>query len=263
MKRTLILSLTLAFGIGALFAESVGTRHVVDCGTWIELTATPAEDYHFVRWSDDNRDSVRQIQVHEDAHYVAFFAANCGEYANWPMEFLYDCLLVINKRYIETNMGYLVNPAKVRWYRVVGAPDAIDGAEFPQDDYYLGSGTSLNVGRGTSAMYYGVVDVSGQNGLLCSGLMRSELVQVGGGTVTHPVRLSSTLLRAGAPTSVLGLEHAEPVTIRGFDIYGHFIREYRSAYQSSAEIYAPEASGCYFVRVTSPSIDETLRFLVQ
>lgn len=263
MKRFILLQLCLIAGIGTLFAEGAGTRHVVDCGTWMELTATAAEDYHFVRWNDDNTDSVRLIQVHEDANYVAFFAANCGEYANWPMEFLYDCLLVINKRHIETKWGYSVDPDKVRWYRVVGDPDAIDDTDFPQDDQYLGTGTSFNVGRGTSATYYGVVDVSDQSGLLCSGLMRSELVAVRGGSVTPHIRLSSTLLNAGAPTRVLGLEHAEPVTIQVFDIYGHFIDEYHSAFQPSAEILAPEASGCYFVKVVSETINETLRFLVR
>lgn len=249
--------------IGTLFAESVGTRHVVECGSWMELRAQAAPDYHFVRWNDDNTDSIRQIQVNEDAHYVAFFAANCGEYANWPLEFLYDQLLVINKRYVETTMGYTVEPSKVRWYRVVGDPDALDDLVFPQDDRYLGEGTSFNVGRGTSATYYGILDVSSSNGLLCSGLMRSHLVLVGGGGKKTAYRLSSTYLAARQATSVLGIDPDEDVTIRIHDIYGHLIQEIRTNKHASVEISAPEASGCYFVRIVSSSANETLRFLVR
>jgi len=54
----------------------------VECGSWFTLSAQSYDDYHFVEWNDHNTDAVRQIQVNEDATYVAFFAANCEEYAN-------------------------------------------------------------------------------------------------------------------------------------------------------------------------------------
>lgn len=83
MKRLLSLILCVV-GVCTLRAESTPHTMRVECGNWVQLTATPYTDYHFVEWNDHNTDAVRQIQVNEDATYVAFFAANCEEYANCP-----------------------------------------------------------------------------------------------------------------------------------------------------------------------------------
>ena len=44
-----------------------------DAGTVIQLSATPAECYEFVQWSDGNTDNPRTVTVTEDATYTAEF----------------------------------------------------------------------------------------------------------------------------------------------------------------------------------------------
>ena len=48
--------------------------YTVNYGTEVTLTATPAADYHFVQWQDDNSDNPRTVTVSEDATYNATFA---------------------------------------------------------------------------------------------------------------------------------------------------------------------------------------------
>ena len=131
MRKT-FLTIVCALCAGFLFAGNAGTSGVYECGTWLQLVATPFDDYHFVEWSDGNVEPVRTVEVNEDATYIAYFAANCEEYANWPVVALYDWLLMVNVNAIN-QMGYYISPANVTWYRVVGEPDDMHNA-FPQDD---------------------------------------------------------------------------------------------------------------------------------
>jgi len=43
-------------------------------GSTATLTATPAENYHFVKWDDNNTDNPREVTVTADASYTATFA---------------------------------------------------------------------------------------------------------------------------------------------------------------------------------------------
>ncbi len=45
-------------------------------GTEVTLTATPAEDYHFVQWSDGNTENPRTITINANVELTAKFAAN-------------------------------------------------------------------------------------------------------------------------------------------------------------------------------------------
>ena len=59
--------------------EAMGTvseSNTYDYGTEIQISATAAEHYHFVQWSDGNTDNPRTITVTEDATYRASFAAD-------------------------------------------------------------------------------------------------------------------------------------------------------------------------------------------
>lgn len=262
MKRSIILYLTLALGIGALHAEGVGTRHVVDCGTWMELTATPAEDYHFVRWSDGNTDSVRQIQVHEDAHYVAFFAANCEEYANWPITQKYDWLLMLNVRAVEEK-GYFVKPEQVRWYRIVGEPDDMHNA-FPQDDQLVCTGYYLTIDRNLwgTGDYYCVADASSNQGVLCDGLMRSEIVHYAGSPKQMPLYLSPSRIRKGESTTLVGLHPDEEAEIMIFASDGKFVASYHSRGVDRLVLGSSYAAGVYQVVVTTPASRQVLRYVI-
>nr|MCR4659847.1 leucine-rich repeat protein [Bacteroidales bacterium] len=55
-----------------------GGGQAMDGGT-ITIRATGNPGYHFVRWNDDNTDSVRTVEVHGNVTYTAYFASNNGE----------------------------------------------------------------------------------------------------------------------------------------------------------------------------------------
>ncbi len=59
--------------------EAMGTvseSNTYDYGAEIQISATAAEHYHFVQWSDGNTDNPRTITVTGDATYIATFAPN-------------------------------------------------------------------------------------------------------------------------------------------------------------------------------------------
>lgn len=262
MKRLFILTISLIAGIGALHSESVGTRHVVDCGTWMELSATPAEDYHFVRWSDGNTDSVRQIQVHEDAHYIAYFAANCEEYANWPVVALYDWLLMLNVTEVNA-MGYYVQPNQVKWYRVVGELDDMHG-RFPLDDEFVCVGHYLTLDKNLSGTgdYYCVADVSDNKGLLCDGLMRSVIVHYAAASAAAEPRLLPNKVLAGETMRLVGLSPTGETDITVYSPSGQLLGQHHLVGESEYLLTAAPVAGCYLVRVITDGALTTLRYIV-
>ncbi len=260
MKRlSIILITSLILFCSPTWAE----EHRITCGSWIELTATAFEDYHFVKWNDGNTDSIRQIQVHEDATYIAHFAANCEEYANWPIVSLYDWLLMVNVRAIN-EMGYYFSPEDVTWYRIVGEPDDMHSA-FPQDDqlvaqdsYYLTLDKSL---KGTGS-YYAVIDVSNSQGALCDGLMRSIIISYAGSKQAPQVALVPNAVGLGENMQLKGLNPLEDSDIYIYSTTGQLLEHMVATGDTSFPIRAANVAGCYQVVVKSPSIHQTLRYIV-
>lgn len=235
----------------------------IPCGTWIEISAIPHEDYHFVRWNDGNEEAVRQIQVNEDATYFAYFAANCQEYANWPIVALYDWLLMINVRAIN-EQGYYFDPEDVTWYRVVDEPDDMRGI-FPYDDqmieqnsYYLTLDKSL---KGTGS-YYAVVDVSDVRGVLCDGLMRTEIVCYSGTSQPSRVALMPNNVIIGQTMQLKGLIPEEETYIYVYSMTGQVVSTFRTTGESIYYLEPFPVAGCYQVKVVSPTVNQTLRYIV-
>ena len=54
-----------------------GGGQAMDGGS-VVIRAAGNPGYHFVRWNDNNTDSVRTVEVHADVTYTAYFAANVG-----------------------------------------------------------------------------------------------------------------------------------------------------------------------------------------
>ncbi len=262
MKRLLIFFLC-TLSVCTLRAEGTPLAMRVDCGNWVQLTATPYTDYHFVEWNDHNTDSVRHIQVTEDASYIAFFASNCEEYANWPVVALYDWLLMLNVQAIN-GMGYYVAPSSVTWYRVVGEPDDMHNA-FPQDDQPVATGYYLTLAQNLSGTgdYYAVADVSDAQGMLCDGLMRSTIVRYAHSVQRHRVALRPNQAFAGEPMHLTGLDPAEETAIRVYSATGQLLATYTSVGTDTYLLQAAYVAGCYSVRVESPSLSETLRYIVK
>lgn len=262
MKRLLHMTSFLCF---CLFIQAE-VRTGVACGEWLTIKAHPAEDFRFVQWSDGNTDSVRSIQVNEDATYIAFFAANCEEYANWPIVALYDWLMMINKTAINAK-GYYFNPDNVTWYRVVGEPDDMHNSIFPQDDevvirnsFYLTLDQDL---KGTGN-YYAVVDVSNAHGKLCDGLMRSVIINYSGsGNGQAPqVKLMPSCAEPGQQLKLAGLVPEESTSVQIFSSTGQLLRSY--VCEDSQFFFPAEyTAGCYQVRVSSQSVKKVIKYFVR
>ena len=258
MKRILYITSILIFCLHAQ-AEK---RTDVPCGEWFTIKALAHPDYAFVKWSDGNTDSIRSIQVNEDAKYIAFFAAKCEEYANWPVVVLYDWLLGVNVTAIN-EMGYYISPTNVTWYRVVGEPDDMHNV-FPLDDQVVATGYYLTLGhnlKGTGD-YYAVVDVSDAQGRLCDGLMRTMIVSYSGKAKAPQIALMPSVARPGQMVKIIGLNPTEQTTIQVYSTAGQLLHTYEC---EDTQFFIPTESiaGCYHVRVSSPTINQTVKFIVQ
>ncbi len=262
MKRLLSFFLGL-LSAGILLAGNTPLGRRIECGNWYELKATPYEDYHFVEWNDHNTDSVRTIQANEDAHHIAFFAANCEEYANWPVLVLHDWLLMLNVQAIN-EMGYFVAPTAVTWYRVAGAPDDMHNA-FPQDDQAVGSGYYLSIEQSAQGAgdYYAVADVSDAKGMLCDGLMRSTIVAYAHADQKQQVMLIPNHIFSGEKMQLVGLNPSEETHIRVYSATGQLLSDDTSSGIGTYVLQGMYVAGCYQVQVKSPTLGETLRYVVK
>ena len=263
MRKT-FLTILCTLCAGFLFAGNAGTSGVYECGTWLQLVATPFDDFHFVEWSDGNVEQVRTIEVNEDATYIAYFADNCEEYANWPVVALYDWLLMVNVAAIN-EMGYYFSPQNVTWYRVVGEPDDMHN-DFPQNDqvvvrdsYYLTLARNLQ----NTGSYYAVVDVSNAQGMLCDGLMRTVIINYSGNGGKAPqLNLLPNCALPGQQLKLVGLIPNETTTIQVFSTAGQLMHTYtcdNEQFLFPAEI----VSGCYHLRISSPSVQEVIKYVVK
>lgn len=242
--------------------------HAVDieapCGSWIELRATALEDWHFDHWSDGDTNAIRQVEVLADARYVAFFVPNCGDYAALPVISLYDWLLILDVRTIQAK-GYYFAENNVIWYRVRGAPDKLDAGS-SADDEMMGTGYSLTIDqsfKGTGD-YYAIVDVSGSpSGVLCTGLMRSEMVHYSSSsTGDEPPKLEPTIVRPDEPQTLLRLNPAFPTTVTIYDIAGHRMLEHTAEGVEKLSLHAAGVAGCYQVVVQNGERRTVLRYIV-
>ena len=234
------------------------------CGEWYELRATPMEDWHFDHWSDGDTSAVRQVEVLGDAHYIAFFAPNCGDYPALPVVALYDWLFMLDMRSINAK-GYFFGEEAVTWYRVRGAPDKLtDGAS--ADDEQMGTGYSLTIDqsfKGTGD-YYASVDVSSSpSGVLCTDLMRSLIIHyASSGVKPSPPALEPTMVQPYEAQKLMHLDPAYPVTVTIYDIAGHCLQTLTAEGVEQLILYAQPVSGCYQVLVENAGQRTVLRYIV-
>ena len=258
--KTYCLLLALSIGLG-IHAESIEAL----CGTWIELRATPMEDWHFDHWSDGDTSAVRQVEVLGDAHYIAYFAANCGDYANLPVVSLYDWLLMVDVKAVQA-MGYYFGERDVGWYRVRGEPDKLDGSNGYDDafvchGYYLTLDKSL-VGTGD---YYAIIDVSSSpSGLLCTDYMRTVIVSYtsSGAPGRASPYLTPNTVRVGEQLTLANLNPATTVEVTVYDLSGHVVTQQTTHGAERIAIEAARAAGCYLMIVQTPEGQQAFRYIV-
>lgn len=236
----------------------------VPCGSWLELRATAVENWHFERWSDGNTDSVRLIEITSDTTLYAHFTPNCGDYVALPVVSLYDWLLMLDVKTIQAQ-GYFFKEEDVTWYRVRGVPDKIDERESADDErmatgYYLTIDKSF---KGTGD-YYAVVDVSGSpSGLLCTGLLRSELVRyTSSAAPAKTPALEPCMVRPNGPQQLLQLNPDYPTTVTIYDISGHRLQTFTAEGVERLSLQAAPVAGCYQVVVLNGEQKTVLRYIV-
>lgn len=257
MQRKLLNILFLALAVPMMAIE-------VPCGTWIELRATAVEDWHFDHWNDGDTSAVRQVEVLGDATYVAYFAPNCGDYPSLPVVSLYDWLIMLDMKTINEK-GYYFGEENVTWYRVRGVPDKLeDGAS--ADDEVMGSGYSLTIDQsfvGTGD-YYASVDVSGSpSGVLCTDLMRSQLVHYASSAspAAAPI-LEPTMVRPNEAQRILRLNPDYPTTVTIYDISGKRLQTLTADGVGRLSLQAESVAGCYQVVVQNGEQRTVLRYIV-
>ena len=233
------------------------------CGEWYELRAVPMEDWHFDHWSDGDTSAVRQVEVLGDAHYIAFFAPNCGDYPALPVVALYDWLLMLDVRTIQAK-GYFFGEENVAWYRVRGAPDKIDEG-VSADDERMATGYYLTIDQSFQCTgdFYAVVDVSGSpSGLLCTGLMRSELVHYTSSAAPPAPFLEPTMVRPSEPQRLLQLNPDHPTTVTVYDIDGQRLQSLSADGVERMSLQAEGGAGCYQVVVQNGDQRTVLRYII-
>lgn len=238
----------------------------MDCGTIIQLTATPYKGYYFAGWNDGEMDSVRTIEVYSDTVLVAYFEPACGMHADLPIEVRYDWLLMLNVHEVKA-MGYRVQPEWVAWYRVVGEPDDIDGDEALWDDMLMTTGYYLTIDQNLQGTgdYYCVLDGSIEPSGVCKGRMRSRIVHYASGEQeVSSLRLLPTLTQRGRPVVLTGMNPEQETDVRVYSITGQLIAEHLSV--RADELWLDEAvgvAGCYEVCVDQAGEIITLRYIVE
>lgn len=248
----------------SVFAQNDGAMQV-ECGTWLEMSATPFKDYHFVQWEDGDTNAVRRVEIIDDADFIAYFAANCEDYANLPIVTYYDWLLMLDVRAVH-EMGYIFEENDVKWYRVVDEPDDMHNF-FPMDDEFVCDGYYLTLDKNLngSGDYYAVVDVSkSPSDMLCNGLMRTLIVNYSSYSTLAPhVSLMPTYAYAGEEITILGLLPNEETTIHVIDMSGKLVETKVVTGNEICVLNAVGVSGCYNVIIKSATISKTLRYIVQ
>lgn len=249
----------------ASFLDAQTERMQVDCGSWITLTATPFDDYYFIRWSDGNTDSVRSVQVNEDVNYIAYFGEKCRESASWPVVALYDWLIMLNVNAIN-NEGYFFGPENVNWYRVVGEPDDFSAGQ-AQDDQLVVSGSyylTLNQNLQGTGDYYAIVDISSNpSGRICTDYMRSEIIHFSsaGSPARRPMLLPS-VAPAGTTMRLVGLAENELTTITVVSYQGQRIRSAQSIGTDTYMFETEPIPGAYLLQVESASGSTSIKFIL-
>jgi len=260
--------LHLLFLLFALMGEWSGLRAQslqIECGTWIELTATPLDGFHFVSWSDGDLNAIRQIQVNENEQFIAFFAADCEQYTSMPVVALYDWLLMLDVDSIQRR-GFYFTEENVKWYRVVNDVDDIYGANFPLDDQLMKTGYYLTLDRNlhNTGDYYAVVDISSTPaGILCGDLMRSYIIHYScPSSAQSPIRVTPSASSPGQEIHITGLNPEVKTTIIVYDMAGHQLCQFSSIGESTYLLRAERIPGCYCVHIQSDEESQTIRYIV-
>ncbi|MCQ2342487.1 MAG: T9SS type A sorting domain-containing protein [Paludibacteraceae bacterium] len=258
------------FIIFSLLTAMVATAQVVtmevECGDWIEISAKTIPNYIFTHWSDGSTDSVRQIQVNEDAVYIAYFHAKCGDYAELPLVNRYDWILMVNVKWLVQERGFVMAPELVHWYRVIGEVDKIEDPDLSDPrDYYLGEGYSFTLDENLreTGVYYATIEQNSDSTLFCSGLSRTELAYFVAPPRPRELRLLPNVATPNGTIRLLGLNPDIQTNIRIYSVTGQLLNESTTIGAEEYLITTYPNTGVYEVQILSDEDHAVLRYLVR
>lgn len=265
MKRYILYIVLSTFGLGvAAQAASPRGGVVLDCGTLFTLSANANEGYHFVEWSDGSTEQVRIMEASEDAVFIAYFASNCGEWANWPVVTLYDWLIMLNVDSIN-RMGYFFKEEDVSWYRIEGEIDLPE--DTTKDDELVSKGYYLTLGKDlkNTGDYYAEVDIAASGvAYVCRDVMRSVVIHYAAEEEEDEpaVELWPNMATRGEMMKLVGLNPAEETRITVYSATGHLVESFTTSGEVNYMLQAGIVGGCYFVHISSPSKETVLKYVV-
>lgn len=264
--------LALVLTTNVINAETRSVR----CGESVEISASPMNGFSFSHWSDGDTNAVRTIEIFDNIELVAYFEETCAEFTSLPIVIELNWIIMFDMKSCNQE-GYYFKEENVTWYRVVGDVDNLHNEAFPYNDEVVGHGYCLALGHSLigTGMYYAVIDMSSNSqGQLCDGFVRSEVVDFSGNTsdtstedsdITKPMRsfsLVPSLAHKNSTITLLGLDPDEESKIQIYSLSGQLVRSFETRGSDSAEFISELSGGCYQVRVITPTITQTLRFIV-
>lgn len=177
MKKILTIVL-MGLLAGYAYCDEV-VEEGLHCEMIVQITATPADGYEFVQWSDLNIENPRSITIQDNVTLTAMFQKKeepepvdtCEVTDSIPLVYLYDQLVLIHRDSLK-RLGYgTVSESSVEWYRIVDKQDGISIE--PKTDVKVASGLYVNKSTLTSGAYYVQILVSEQQNE-CPIILRSE-----------------------------------------------------------------------------------------
>ncbi len=177
MKKILTIILTGLLA-GYAYCDEV-VEEGLHCEMIVQITATPADGYEFVQWSDLNIENPRSITIQDNVTLTAMFQKKeepepvdtCAVTDSIPLVYLYDQLVLIHRDSLK-RLGYGTVPeSSVGWYRIVDKQDGISIE--PKTDVKVASGFYVNKSTLASGAYYVQILVHEQQNE-CPIILRSE-----------------------------------------------------------------------------------------
>jgi hypothetical protein len=160
-------------------------------------------------------------------------------------------------------LGFYFSAEDVSWYRVVGEPDKKGDPD--GDDEVVGKGYYLTLDRnlwGTGDYYAQIHTTLDSPVTLCSDILRSVLVHFAGSDPNHMLALMPNATRMGGQLKLVGLNPNEETTLQVYTSSGQLVNTFTASGEPTYVFQAAYVSGCYHVRVVSPTVDTVLKYIV-